>query len=91
MLKGKFKRSSSSKPTQANPSHPTAGVDQAALAFDRIAKVCSSVSLFIPGLKEAADISMQIIKVAQVCGVYPFITRIRVINPVIVVVESPDE
>ena len=54
-------------PTQSKDPHGTRlGPKLAVSTLNRLADVCNSVSILIPGLKEAVNVAMRVVKVAQV-------------------------
>jgi hypothetical protein len=77
-VKEKFQRSRSSKSSQSEDSRPsgTPVLNRAVSAVNRLADVCSCVSILIPGLKDAVDVATQVVKVAEVRrSYYPLATK----------------
>ena len=67
-VKEMLQSSKGSKPKQSKDPHPsgTQGLTQATSTLNRLANICSSVSILIPGLKEAVNVAMEVVNVALV-------------------------
>jgi len=65
-VKQTLQSSKSPRPPSKGPNTPVPGIDQLKFGLDRLAEICNSVSIAIPGVNEATRVAMQVVKVAQV-------------------------